>query len=86
MQCKLLGTTGLRVSELCLGAMTFGFVIATKYTMMTHPNDPNASGNQRKNLMRSLDASSKRLNTDYIDLCWVHMWDTVTPVAEIMRS
>lgn len=138
MQYKLLGSTGLRVSELCLGAMTFGedwdwganeatsrgifetfaeaggnfidtaniytngtsekmlgkfleaerdrFVIATKYTMMTNPNDPNSSGNQRKNLMRSLEASLKRLNTDYIDLYWVHMWDTVTPVEEIMRT
>jgi aryl-alcohol dehydrogenase-like predicted oxidoreductase len=109
MQYKLLGATGLRVSELCLGAMTFGedwdwgankdvsrtvfeafaeaggnfidtanvytngtsekmlgefvgserdrFVIATKYTVMTNPNDPNSSGNQRKNLMRSLEAS-----------------------------
>lgn len=138
MQYKLLGNTGLRVSELCLGAMTFGedwdwganqetsraifeafveaggdfidtaniytngtsekmldefvgaqrdrFVIATKYTMMTNPNDPNSSGNQGKNLMRSLEASLKRLNTDYIDLYWVHMWDTVTPVEEIMRT
>jgi aryl-alcohol dehydrogenase-like predicted oxidoreductase len=138
MHYKLLGNTGLRVSELCLGAMTFGedwdwganretsqamfeafaeaggnfidtanvytngtsekmlgefvglerdrFVIATKYTVVTHPNDPNSSGNQRKNLMRSLEASLKRLNTDYIDLYWVHMWDTVTPVEEMMRA
>ncbi|XPM54522.2 MAG: aldo/keto reductase [Leptolyngbya sp. IPPAS B-1204] len=138
MQYKLLGNTGLRVSELCLGAMTFGedwdwganretsqaifdafaeaggnfidtanvytngtsermlgefvgaerdrFVIATKYTVMMNPTDPNSSGNQRKNLMRSLDASLKRLNTDYIDLYWVHMWDTVTPVEEMMRA
>lgn len=138
MQYKLLGNTGLRVSELCLGAMTFGedwewganretsqamfeafaeaggnfidtanvytngtsekmlgefvsserdrFVIATKYTVMMNPNDPNSSGNQRKNLMRSLEASLKRLNTDYIDLYWVHMWDTVTPVEEMMRA
>jgi aryl-alcohol dehydrogenase-like predicted oxidoreductase len=138
MQYKLLGNTGLRVSELCLGAMTFGedwdwganretsqaifdafaeaggnfidtanvytngtsekllgefigaerdrFVIATKYTVMMKPTDPNSSGNQRKNLMRSLNASLKRLNTDYIDLHWVHMWDTVTPVEEMMRA
>jgi aryl-alcohol dehydrogenase-like predicted oxidoreductase len=138
MQYKLLGNTGLRVSELCLGAMTFGedwdwganeatsraifdafveaggnfidtanvytngtsekmlgefimperdrFVIATKYTVMMHPNDPNSSGNQRKNLMRSLEASLKRLKTDYIDLYWVHMWDTVTPLEEMMRA
>jgi aryl-alcohol dehydrogenase-like predicted oxidoreductase len=138
MRYKLLGNTGLRVSELCLGAMTFGedwdwganeatsramfdafveaggnffdtaniytngtsekllgefvgvdrdrFVIATKYTVMMNANDPNSSGNQRKNLMRSLDASLKRLNTDYIDLYWVHMWDAVTPVEEMMRA
>lgn len=138
MQYKLLGNTGLRVSELCLGAMTFGedwdwganretsqamfdtfaeaggnfidtanvytngtsekmlgefvgaerdrFVIATKYTVMMNPNDPNSSGNQRKNLIRSLEASLKLLNTDYIDLYWVHMWDTVTPVEEMMRA
>ncbi|GAB4239018.1 MAG: aldo/keto reductase [Elainellaceae cyanobacterium] len=62
------------------------FVIATKYTAMMNSNDPNSSGNQRKNLMRSLEASLKRLNTDYIDLYWVHMWDTVTPVEEMMRA
>ena len=128
MQYKLLGNTGLKVSELCLGAMAFGkewewganretsqamfetfaeagrnfidtanvytngtseemlgefvsserdrFVIATKYTVMMNPNDPTSSGNLRKNLMRSLDASLKRLNTDYIDLYGVYMWDT----------
>jgi aryl-alcohol dehydrogenase-like predicted oxidoreductase len=138
MQYKLLGNTGLRVSELCLGAMTFGedwdwganeatsraifetfaeaggnfidtanvytngtsekmlgefisserdrFVVATKYTVMSNLKDPNSSGNQRKNLMRSLEASLKRLNTEYIDLYWVHMWDTVTPVEEMMRA
>lgn len=69
-----------------VGAERDYFVIATKYTVMMNPNDPNSSGNQRKNLMRSLEASLKRLNTDYIDLYWVHMWDTVTPVEEMMRA
>lgn len=136
MRYKLLGRTGLRVSEICLGTMTFGeewgwgsskeeskkvfdactqadgnfldtanrytegtseeylgefiaserehFVIATKYTLYARKGDPNASGNHRKNLAQSLEASLKRLNTDYIDLFWVHAWDYMTPVDEVM--
>jgi aryl-alcohol dehydrogenase-like predicted oxidoreductase len=128
----------LRVSELCLGTMTFGenwgwgapstdsrdifnvfaeaggnfidtavnytdgtseeflgnllsgdrdrFVVATKYSLNTRKNDPNAGGNHRKNLMRSLQTSLKRLRTDYIDLYYLHMWDFMTPIEEIMRS
>lgn len=141
MKYKILGKSGLRVSELCLGAMTFGkdwaeflrgaskeeskeifdlfvqaggnfidtannyqngsseryvgefisnerekFVLATKYTLTTNPNDPNASGNHRKNLFQSVNASLKRLNTEYIDLLWVHAWDYMTPIEELMRS
>jgi aryl-alcohol dehydrogenase-like predicted oxidoreductase len=141
MKYKLLGKSGLRVSELCLGAMTFGedwgsflkgaskeeskkifnlfvqaggnfidtaniyqngtsekyvgefiaperdkFVLATKYTLTTNPNDPNAGGNHRKNLFQSVNASLKRLNTEYIDLLWVHIWDYMTPIEEVMRS
>src|ERR687888_726785 len=141
MRYKLLGKTGLRVSELCLGGMTFGedwgsmlpgaskqearkifdifankggnfidtanvyqkgtsekyigefisserekFVLATKYTLTTNPDDPNASGNHRKNLVQSVDASLKRLNTNYIDLLWVHVWDPMTPIEEVMRA
>lgn len=138
MQYKLFGNSGLRVSELCLGAMTFGqewgtgankaesqkifdafvemggnfidtanrytegtserwlgefvgqqrdrFVIATKYTLYDDRTDPNAMGNHRKNLFRSLEASLRRLNTDYIDILWVHMWDFTTPVEELMRA
>jgi aryl-alcohol dehydrogenase-like predicted oxidoreductase len=141
MKYKLLGKSGLRVSELCLGGMTFGedwgsmlpgaskeeakkifdlftkeggnfidtanvyqkgtsekyvgefisserekFVLATKYTLTTNPDDPNASGNHRKNLVQSVDASLKRLNTHYIDLLWVHIWDPMTPIKEVMRS
>ena len=62
------------------------FVVATKYTLTTNPDDPNASGNHRKNLVQSVDASLKRLNTHYIDLLWVHMWDPMTPIEEVMRS
>lgn len=141
MKYKILGKSGLRVSELCLGTMTFGkdwaeflrgaskeeskeifdlfvqaggnfidtannyqngsseryvgefisnerekFVLATKYTLTTNLNDPNASGNHRKNLFQSVNASLKRLNTEYIDLLWVHAWDYMTPIEELMRS
>jgi aryl-alcohol dehydrogenase-like predicted oxidoreductase len=141
MRYKLLGKSGLRVSELCLGGMTFGqdwgsmlpgaskqearkifdcfeeaggnfidtanvyqngtsekyigefietkrerFVLATKYTISTNPDDPNASGNHRKNLVQSVEASLKRLNTSYIDLLWIHIWDPMTPIEEVMRA
>jgi aryl-alcohol dehydrogenase-like predicted oxidoreductase len=138
MRYKLLGKSGLRVSELAVGTMTFGeewgwgsnkdeskkvfdayanaggnfidtanrytegtsekfvgefiasdrdhFVVATKYTLYTRKDDPNFSGNHRKNMMRSLDESLKRLNTEYIDLYWVHAWDYTTPEEEILRA
>ena len=59
-------------------------VLATKYTMAAPGTDPNAAGNQRKNMMQAVEASLKRLRTDYIDLYWVHMWDQMTPVEEVM--
>jgi aryl-alcohol dehydrogenase-like predicted oxidoreductase len=142
MRYKLLGKSGLRVSELCLGTMTFGedwgwgaskdtsrqifdtfveaggnfidtangytdgssekivgeliapdrerFVVATKYSFPLQMNasngNPNGSGNHRKNMMQSIEGSLKRLNTDYIDLFWLHAWDFTTPVEEVMRS
>ena len=138
MRYRLLGHSGLRVSELCLGTMTFGeiwgwgsskdesreildaffeaggnfidtaniytngtsesllgeflkadrdrAVLATKYTNSMPGADPNAGGNQRKNMMRSVEASLKRLQTDYIDLYWVHVWDQITPIEEMMRA
>lgn len=138
MRYKLLGHSGLRVSEICLGTMTFGevwgwgasqaesrsifdcfveqggnfidtannytdstseqyvgdciaadrphFVVATKYTLSTRKDDPNAGGNHRKNMVQALEASLKRLRTDYIDLYWLHMWDGLTPVEEVMRA
>ena len=138
MRYKLLGKSGLRVSEICLGTMTFGedwgwgapkeesekilrafsdsggnfidtsinytdgtsekflgeflegdrdrFVVATKYTLSTRKSDPNAGGNHRKNMLRSLETSLKRLKTDYVDLYWLHMWDYTTPIEEVMRA
>jgi len=61
-------------------------VLATKYTNAAPGKDPNAAGNQRKNMMQSVEASLKRLRTDYIDLYWVHIWDQLTPVEEVMRG
>ncbi len=62
------------------------FVLSTKYTLTTDPSDPNASGNHRKNLIRSLELSLQRLGTDHIDLYWVHIWDPRTPIEETMRA
>jgi aryl-alcohol dehydrogenase-like predicted oxidoreductase len=138
MNYRLLGNSGLRVSEAALGTMTFGddwgwgsaknearkvydafreaggnfidtaniytngtsesflgefmeghrqgVVLATKYTNAFPGTDPNAAGNQRKNMMQAAEASLKRLKTDYIDLYWVHIWDQITPVEEVMRG
>ncbi len=138
MKYRLLGNSGLRVSEISLGTMTFGedwgwgaakdesrkiydayreaggnfidtaniytngtsesllgefmtghresIVLATKYTNSFPTKDVNASGNQRKNMAQSVEASLKRLKTDYIDLYWVHIWDQLTPAEETMRA
>ncbi|MCA9666964.1 MAG: aldo/keto reductase [Myxococcales bacterium] len=135
---KLFGRTGLRVSELSLGTMTFGedwgwgagpeacrqilhtyfdaggnfidtanhytngsaerilgelckgrrdeLVIATKYTLNGRPADPNGGGNHRKSMARALEASLERLGTDYVDIYWVHAWDFLTPVEEVLRG
>jgi aryl-alcohol dehydrogenase-like predicted oxidoreductase len=138
MRYRLLGNSGLRVSEAALGTMTFGddwgwgsakdearkvydafreaggnfidtaniytngtsetflgefmqghrdsVVLATKYTNAMPGTDPNAGGNHRKNMMQAVEASLKRLKTDYLDLYWVHIWDQITPVEEVMRG
>jgi len=62
------------------------FVIATKYSLKDRDGDLNFAGNHRKNMMRSVRESLKRLNTDHIDLLWVHAWDSMTPTEEIMRG
>ena len=135
-----LGRTGLRVSPLCLGTMTFGtewgfgaeenisrdmfnryidaggnfvdtadgytkghseelvgkfindrnlrdfVVLATKFTFNFGTGNPNAGGNGRKNIYRALEASLRRLKQDYIDLYYVHAWDVVTPVEEVVET
>ncbi len=134
-----LGRSGLRVSPLCLGTMTFGndrwgsedteshaifdryiesggnfldtadgyaegkseellgrfvaesklrdkLVIATKFTFNGENGNPNAGGNGRKNVYRALDGSLKRLGMDYVDLYWMHAWDKVTPVEEVIET
>jgi len=135
---QVFGNSGLKVSEFCLGAMTFGeewgwgsavaesravfdafaeaggnfidtadvytggtserlvgdfiradrdhFVIATKFTAAPRAGDPNAAGNSRKNMRRCLEASLQRLGTDYVDVYWVHAWDFLTPIEEVMQS
>lgn len=135
-----LGRSGLRVSPLCLGTMTFGtewgwgseeevaravfdryldaggnfldtadayteghseellgkfvrdrglrdrVVLATKFTFNAEPGNPNSGGNGRKNIYRALEGSLRRLQTDYIDLYWLHAWDTVTPAEEVVST
>jgi aryl-alcohol dehydrogenase-like predicted oxidoreductase len=63
-----------------------GVVLATKYTNSAATTDPNGAGNHRKNMVQAVEASLKRLQTDYIDLYWVHIWDQITPVEEVMRG
>ncbi|WP_054024641.1 aldo/keto reductase [Bacillus sp. FJAT-28004] len=133
MKYKLLGKSGLAVSELCLGTMTFGnttseddsiemidrfvdrggnfldtadvyvsgrseeivgkaiknkrsdIVLATKVRMTTSSNI-NGVGLSRKHIMDGVEASLKRLQTDYIDLYQVHVWDHATPIEETLRT
>lgn len=62
------------------------FVVATKYSLRDRAGDLNFAGNHRKNLMRSVRDSLKRLNTEYIDVLWVHAWDSWTTTEEIMKG
>jgi aryl-alcohol dehydrogenase-like predicted oxidoreductase len=77
-------------SERLLGEFIAGqrerIVLATKYTNAAPGNDPNAAGNHRKSMMQAVEASLKRLKTDYIDLYWLHIWDQITPIDEVMRA
>lgn len=75
-----------RIVGKLFGTTRDAFVLATKYTLSTDDADPNAAGNHRKSLRRSVEQSLRRLGTDYIDLLWVHIWDPDTPVEETMRA
>jgi len=61
-------------------------VLATKYTTSRRPGDPNSGGAHRKNLFASVETSLRRLETDYIDVLFLHVWDFTTPVEEILRG
>ena len=61
------------------------FVLATKYTRMPHLG-VNLTGNSRRTAIRSVEASLRRLNTDYLDVLWVHLSDGVTPIDEILAT
>jgi aryl-alcohol dehydrogenase-like predicted oxidoreductase len=77
-------------SEQMLGEFAKGrrdsLVLATKYTTLRRPDDPNSGGASRKNLFGSVETSLRRLGTDYIDLLYLHVWDSTTPVEEILRG
>lgn len=62
------------------------FVVSTKYTLRDRTGDPNYAGSHRKNMMRSVEESLRRLNTDFIDIFWVHAWDRTVPSDELMRG
>ena len=61
-------------------------VLATKFTFNAESGNPNAGGNGRKNIHRALEGSLRRLHTDYVDLYWMHAWDMVTPVEEVLQT
>ncbi|MCX5558654.1 aldo/keto reductase [Streptomyces sp. NBC_00038] len=77
-------------SERMLGEFTRdnrdSLVLATKYTTQRRPGDPNSGGAHRKSLLASVETSLRRLNTGYIDLLFLHVWDFTTPVEEILRG
>ncbi|MBV9848030.1 MAG: aldo/keto reductase [Kutzneria sp.] len=79
------GTSERILGEL-LGEDRERFVVATKYSLSTRDGDPNSAGNSRKNLIQALDASLRRLDTEYVDLLWVHAWDFMTSPEEVMRA
>lgn len=64
------------------------YVIATKFTLHDHSqkDDPNAGGNSRKNLLRSVKGSLERLQTDYIDILYLHVWERAVNIEDVMHS
>lgn len=81
---------GMGGSEILLGELLQNrrerAVISTKYSLTTQPGNPNASGNHRRNMVRSVEDSLRRLQTDYLDVYYLHMWDFRTPGDEILRG
>ncbi|MFB7653379.1 MULTISPECIES: aldo/keto reductase [unclassified Streptomyces] len=77
-------------SERLLGEFTRdnreSLVLATKYTTLRRPGDPNSGGSHRKSLFASVESSLRQLGTDYIDVLYLHVWDFTTPVEEILRG
>jgi aryl-alcohol dehydrogenase-like predicted oxidoreductase len=61
-------------------------VISTKYSMATRAGDPNSGGNHRKSMVASVEESLRRLKSDHIDLLYLHQWDDLTPVEEVLRG
>ena len=80
-----------RCEELIGGLVAEGnlrdkLVIATKFTFSAEAGNPNAGGNGRKNMIRALEGSLRRLKTDYVDLYYSHFWDMITPIDEVLQS
>jgi aryl-alcohol dehydrogenase-like predicted oxidoreductase len=77
-------------SERILGGLLKGqrdrIVLATKFTMARDPGDPNSGGNHRMNLIRSVETSLRQLDTDRIELLYLHGWDFTTSPDEVMRA
>ncbi len=61
-------------------------VLATKFSFNAETGNPHAGGNGRKNIYRALEGSLRRLKTDYVDLYWLHVWDMVTPIEEVLQT
>lgn len=69
----------------CLKGYGDDFVVATKvYNPMG--NKPNQRGLSRLNIMQQIKASTKRLQTDHVDLYQIHRWDYATPIEETLRA
>jgi aryl-alcohol dehydrogenase-like predicted oxidoreductase len=68
------------------GGVRDRLVLTSKFTNTVDPTDPNAGGNGRKHMIRAVEASLRRLGTDYLDLYLLHTWDRITPVEEVVRT